>query len=142
MKKIEFVHARDVAFRKVADFAPQSFLETLSKDDQETEVRTHFAGAADRLFLMEIKEVPNAQTVLHAHEKDEIFFVLEGEMRFGQRTCVAGDSVHICGGTLYTFRAGPNGCRYLKFTGSADHSFIPKDHYSAEHFAASTCGQA
>jgi len=128
MKKIEFGH-KETAFRKVSDFAPATFLDTLSKEERETEVRTHFPGGDDRLFLMEIKDVPNMQSTHHAHEKDEIFFVLEGEMHFGNRVCSAGDSIHIVGGTLYTFKIGPAGCRYLKFTGTADNSFITKDRY-------------
>jgi len=127
MKKIEFVHSKDIGFRKVSDFAPETFLELLSKEERETEVRTHFPGGDGRLFLMEIKDVPNTQATHHAHEKDEIFFVLEGEMHFGSRICSAGDSMHILGGTLYAFRTGPTGCRYLKFTGTADNSFITKD---------------
>lgn len=127
MKKIEFSHSRNIAFRRVADFAPDSFLGILSEEERQTEVRTHFPGTQDRLFLMEIKDVPNTQSTHHAHERDEIFFILEGEMHFGSRVCSAGDSVQILGGTLYTFRTGPEGCRYLKFTATADNSFIPRD---------------
>ena len=133
MKRIEFSHGKDIASRTVSDFAPESFLSVLSKEEQATEVKTHFPGGEDRLFLIEVKEVPNAQATLHAHEKDEIFFVLDGEMHFGNRRCSAGDSIHIMAGTLYTFRTGPSGCRYLKFTGSADNSFITKDKYQDKY---------
>lgn len=132
MKSIEFAFAKDIASRKVSDFAPASFLQVLNKEERETEVKTHFPGGADRLFLMEVKEVPNMQSTLHAHEKDEIFFVLDGELHFGNRICSAGDSISILGGTLYTFTTGPHGCRYLKFTGAADSSFITKDRYQAK----------
>ena len=129
MKKIEFVNARDIAFRKVSNFAPESFLKLLSDEEHKTEVKTHFPGGGDRLYLIEVKEVPDAQATHDAHEKDEIFCVLEGEMHFGSRICAAGDSISILGGTLYTFRTGPKGCRYLKFTGTADYSFITRDQY-------------
>lgn len=129
MKRIEFAHSKDIAPRTVSDFAPASFLSLLSKEEQQTQVKTHFPGGEGRLFLMEIQDVPNAQATLHAHEKDEIFFVLEGEMHFGSRICSAGDSISILAGTLYTFRAGPNGCRYLKFTAAADNSFVTKEQY-------------
>ena len=131
MKKIEFFHAKDLPFRKVADFAPAGFLNALSEAERQTEVKTHFSGSADQPFLMEIKDVPNMQATHHAHEKNEIFFVLEGELHFGQHICVAGDSISILANTLYTFRTGPAGCRYLKFTGEADNSFIMKDRYQA-----------
>lgn len=131
MKKIEFVHSKDLTFRKVSDFVPESFLKLLSPGDRTAEVKTHFPGSEDRLFLIEVKEIPNAQAAHHAHEKEEIFFVLEGEMHFGNRICSTGDSINILGGTLYTFKAGPNGCRYLKFTGTADSSYISKEQYQA-----------
>jgi len=126
MKAVEFVHSKDVAFRKVSEFAPQEFLDLLSRDDHETEVGFHFRGSEDRLCLIELKEIPNARAAHHAHEKDEIFFILEGQLIFGNRVCSAGDSISILGGTVYTFTTGPSGCRYLKFTGSADDSYITK----------------
>jgi len=129
MKTVEFFHTKDAAFRKVSDFAPPGFLEVLSTDDREAQVKTHFKGSDDCLSLIEIKEIPFAKGALHAHEKDEIFHVLEGELRFGNRVCAAGDSICILGGTLYSFTAGSAGCRYLKFTGSADSSFISRDRY-------------
>ncbi len=131
MKNIQFAFSKDIICRKVADFAPAGFLKLLSTEESETEVKTHFPGGEHRLFLMEVKDVPNAQATLHAHEKDEIFFILEGELHFGNRICSAGDSVSILAGTFYTFRTGPDGCRYLKFTGAADNSFITKDQYQA-----------
>jgi quercetin dioxygenase-like cupin family protein len=129
MKAVEFVHSEDIAFRTVSSFASEEFLRLLSKDDREAQVKVHFQGSEDRLSLLEIKEIPNAKGALHAHEKDEIFYVVEGELLFGNRVCTAGDSISILAGTLYGFSAGPNGCRYLKFTGVADKSFIPADRY-------------
>ena len=129
MKAVEFVHSKDVASRRVADFAPDEFLNRLSKDDREARVKSHFQGSENRLSLLEIEEIPGAKGALHSHEKDEIFYIVEGELQFGNRVCGPGDSISILAGTLYRFTAGPNGCRYLKFTGSADTSFIPADQY-------------
>ena len=75
MKAVEFMHSKDLSFRKVSDFASQEFLNLLSKDDREAQVKVHFQGSEDRLSLLEIKEIPNAKGTLHAHDKDEIFFV-------------------------------------------------------------------
>lgn len=131
MKKIEFFHAKDEPFRKVVDFAPESFLCVLNAAERQTEVKTHFSGGAEQPLLMEIKDVPDMQATHHAHEKNEIFFVLEGELHFGNHVCTAGDSISILAHTLYTFRTGSTGCRYLKFTGAADNSFITKDRFAA-----------
>ena len=122
MKKIEFFKSRENTFRKVSEFAPPAFLEKLSESDRETEVKTHFSGENGCLALMELQEIPNAEAVLHYHDKEEIFFVLDGEMHFGNRIFRAGDSIRIDAGVQYKFRTGPNGLRYLKFTATADHS--------------------
>jgi quercetin dioxygenase-like cupin family protein len=127
MKTVEFFHDQHVSFCTVKDFAPPNFLAVLNKDDHETQVRAHFAGGDDKLYLMEIKEIPSAKGTLHAHEEDEIFYVAEGEMHFGHRVCRAGDSISIQANTLYAFKAGPQGCRCLKFTAGVDPSFITKD---------------
>jgi hypothetical protein len=88
---------------------PKSFLDALSKSDGEAQVKIHYQDGENRLSLIEIKEIPNAKGVFHTH--------------------AAGDSISILGGTLYSFSAGPSGCRYLKFNDSADTSFITKDQY-------------
>jgi hypothetical protein len=41
--------------------------------------------------------------------------VLEGEMIVGARRLTAGCSVFIPGHTLYSFKAGPDGLRFLNF---------------------------
>ena len=122
MKNIEFFKAGDTSFRKVSDFAPEDFLNTLSKTDAEAQVKTHFSGDGGRLALMEITEIAGAESSLHYHDESEIFYVLEGELHFGNRVCVQGDSVFIMAGTQYKFTAGANGVRYLKFTAVPDHS--------------------
>jgi mannose-6-phosphate isomerase-like protein (cupin superfamily) len=124
MKTIEFFHAEGKPFRTVSAFAPASVLELMTDSDKHTEVKTHFPGNEAKLALMEIREAPNGQATLHSHTQEEIFHVLEGELHFGHRVCVAGDSIDIAAATPYTFRTGPQGCRYLKFTAAADPSFI------------------
>jgi mannose-6-phosphate isomerase-like protein (cupin superfamily) len=124
MKMIEFFHSKDMPFRTVSTFAPKSMLDAMTDSDKNTEVKTHFPGNEAKPSLIEIKETPNGQATLHSHAKEEIFCVLEGEMHFGHRVCKAGDSINIAANTQYTFKTGPEGCRYLKFTASVDHSFI------------------
>lgn len=120
MKNIEFFKTDETPFRKVSDFAPIDFVKTLSETDAQTEIKKHFSGDDGKLALMEIKEVSDAESVLHYHDESEIFFVLEGDMYFGNRKCSEGDSIYIAAGTQYKFKTGPNGCRYLKFNAQAD----------------------
>ena len=121
---MKFQHSKqsDLSFSKVRDFVPQEFLNLLSESDREAQVAMHFKGE-DGLALMEIIEAPNGSATLHSHDLEEIFYVLEGELQFGKRVCKAGDSINIKAGTQYTFKTGTQGCRYLKFTASADSSF-------------------
>jgi hypothetical protein len=54
--------------------------------------------------------------------------VVEGELRFGNRVVHTGSSVFIPATTLYEFRAGDAGARYLNFRPREDNSYLlPKD---------------
>ena len=53
--------------------------------------------------------------------------MVEGELHFGRRVCGPGSSFFIPGNTLYGFRAGPQGCRYLNFRAQADSTYFTKD---------------
>lgn len=122
---MKFFHTKreEIDFRKVSDFAPDSLLNLLSESDRHTEMGHHFDGEDGGLALMEVVETPGGQSTLHSHDKEEIFYVVEGELIFGKRVCKAGDSINIKAGVQYTFKVGSDGCRYLKFTATADHSF-------------------
>jgi len=121
---MKFIHTKreDIDFRKVRDFAPESLLKLLSESDRHTEMGHHFNGEDGGLALMEVIEAPNGQSTLHSHDKEEIFYVVEGALVFGKRVCKAGDSINIKAGVQYTFKVGSEGCRYLKFTATTDPS--------------------
>ena len=121
---MKFEHRKndELTFRKVKDFAPADFLEKMTESDRETETATHFSGE-NGLALMEIVDIPNGKATLHSHDQEEIFYIVEGELIFGNRVCSAGDSINIKAGVQYTFRVGDKGCRYLKFTARQDPSF-------------------
>ena len=63
----------------------------------------------------------------HAHHEDEIVFVLEGEMHFGNRVLHPGECAMIPKFTLYSFRAGPEGLRFLNIRPRANGVYISKD---------------
>ena len=56
-----------------------------------------------------------------------IIAVVQGALHLGRRVCGPGSSFFIPGNTLYGFRAGPEGCRYLNFRARADSTFFTKE---------------
>ena len=79
------------------------------------ESRFHHPGSPDELQLFEVVFPPDTEITPHAHDEDEIVYVLEGELHLGARVLTPGMSVYIPGRTLYGFRAGPEGLRFLNF---------------------------
>jgi quercetin dioxygenase-like cupin family protein len=90
-------------------------------------VRLYHRGGPDTIQMFEVEVQPNDGPRPHAHAEDEIIFVLSGELHFGARVLTAGSSVHIPGLTLYSFRAGPEGARFLNTRPRADATYITKD---------------
>ena len=60
-----------------------------------------------------------------------MIYILEGEIIFGNRSFGPGSTISIPGNTLYGFRAGPEGLRFLNFRPRADTTFITKEQFSA-----------
>lgn len=52
---------------------------------------------------------------IHSHSEDEIIFVIDGEMRLGNRPAGPGTAVAIAAETLYSFSPGPNGLGFINF---------------------------
>lgn len=93
--------------------------------------RIRHPGSDDELQLFECKVGPDEQIESHAHTADEIIYVLEGSMHVGATTLTAGSSVYIPGRTLYSFRTGADGLRFLNFRPHRDDT-----HYSKAQFLA------
>lgn len=52
---------------------------------------------------------------VHAHSEDEIIFVLDGELRLGDRACGPGTALAIAADAFYSFSPGPLGLRFVNF---------------------------
>jgi len=50
----------------------------------------------------------------HYHEEDQVFVVLEGEVRQGSRRFGPGSGMFVPGGSTYAVQYGPQGARYLE----------------------------
>lgn len=55
------------------------------------------------------------QRGVHSHSEDEIIFVIDGEIRLGNRLCGPGTALAIAADTLYSFTAGPQGLSFVNF---------------------------
>ena len=114
-------------FMKPVDVYPDSLKARLTDAEvTDTSVRLHH-GLPGRLQLFEIQLEPGLEITTHAHADDEIIAVVEGELQVGRRVCGPGTSIFVPGNTLYGFRAGPEGCRYLNFRAQADSTYFSKD---------------
>src|SRR5260221_8740063 len=127
MAAIKFFDPAATAFMKPADVYPDSLKEQLTAAEvADTSIRLHH-GAPGQLQLFEIHLEPGLEISTHAHADDEIIAIVEGELHLGRRVCGAGSSFFIPGNTLYGFRAGAAGCRYLNFRAQADSTFFTKE---------------
>jgi hypothetical protein len=52
---------------------------------------------------------------IHSHSEDEIIFVIDGEMRLGNKPAGPGTAVAIAAETLYSFSPGPEGLSFINF---------------------------
>ena len=123
MARIEFSSPDGEPFRRTGDFVPDDFAAKLSPGELDSEVRFHHPGDADRLQMFEIRAPADAVFNAHSHDEDEIILVVEGELRAGSHVVGAGGSMYVEGGTVYSFRAGPEGLRFFNFRPRFDGSF-------------------
>jgi redox-sensitive bicupin YhaK (pirin superfamily) len=127
MPAIRFFDPAETEYMKPVDVYPDALKQRLTPAEvADTSVRLHH-GIPGKLQLFEIRLEPNLEISAHAHADDEIVAVVEGELHFGRRVCGPGSSFFIPGNTLYAFRAGPAGCRYLNFRAEADSTYFTKD---------------
>ena len=131
MGKIRIVEADTVAWQAVAAAVAPDVAARMSHAEREADVRIMHAGTGDELQLFEARIEPHAEISLHAHAEDEIIFVLEGELIIGRKRLGPGASVFVAGHTLYGFRTGATGARFLNFRGRGNTSFITRAEFDA-----------
>src|SRR5438093_4238382 len=111
MAAIEFtVHDGD-AYQRVGDMVTGEMSAKLSQGELDSGYRSHHPGSQDRLQLFEVRAPADATFNAHSHDEDEIILVVEGELRAGSHVVGPGGSMYVSGGTVYSFRAGPEGLR-------------------------------
>ena len=105
MAKIEVYHAKESDW-VVAKPAP-------GQEKSQGASRPRHAGSPDQPQMLEVKVFPGEQVPVHAHETGEFFYIVRGEMHFGQHVLKPGDSIYIPGMMLYSFKGGPEGVEFV-----------------------------
>lgn len=132
MPAVVFRSPEDTPEVVIGDVLPPGRLRSkLSEEEMEHRHRMFHPGGPDALQLFEITVEPSRGADAHAHAEDEIIYVLDGDMHFGNRVVRAGGSVYIPAHTLYSFRAGPDGLRFLNFRARANYAYITKEELMA-----------
>jgi quercetin dioxygenase-like cupin family protein len=112
-------------WRKIGDIPMGDMRDHIDPTELEGHLAFHEPGDAATSQLMEMRLHPDTLIAPHSHDDDEIFYVAEGSLHWGDHALEAGGSIFIAADTPYSFRTGPRGARLLNFRGRADHSFRP-----------------
>jgi len=117
----------EIVWTKVKDLGKENLPEGISDGDLNSRFASHEPGDEETLQLFEIDYPPGGAVEIHSHDEDEIIYILEGEMHFGNRVLRAGSSVFIAGKSYYGFKVGPDGLRFINFRPRADQTFNKKN---------------
>lgn len=131
MGQVTIVDAGSVDWEPVRDAVQPEVAARMSRAERDADVRILHPGSGDTLQLFEARIAPDEEIALHAHAEDEIIYILEGELRIGRKRLGPGASVFVAGNTLYGFRSGPEGVRFLNFRGRGNTSFITREEFLA-----------
>ena len=126
MTGVRIHEARDLAWTTPADRLPADARQKLTEGEQTVRIAVREPGSDIQPQLLEIAYEAGAQIKPHAHDADEIVFVLEGELHLGTRLLKAGDSMFIPGRSFYSFRAGPLGLKILNFRPRKDSAYYER----------------
>jgi quercetin dioxygenase-like cupin family protein len=108
-------------------------LERYSDGELNSKVRLREVGTENSPQLFEVEFEADSEIKIHAHEEDEIIFILAGQMQVGNRVLGAGASVFIKGNTLYGFKVGHQGLTFLNFRPRLDTTFVTRDEFLERH---------
>lgn len=109
MDQVRIVRGDEVAFVGVAEGR-----DVAASTPASTSIRRVFGGSGE-LELFEVVSDANHPVEPHAHEDDEIIYVIEGSLVLRGETLGPGSAVLVPAWTLYSFRAGDQGVRYAVF---------------------------
>lgn len=129
MATIKVTMPEDVPAVVTGEVVGDDLRRRMSDGELGSAVRMLHPGADDALQLFEVQVQPDAVVGQHSHDEEEIIYVVAGELHLGRQVLGPGASVLIPGETLYSFRAGPDGLRFLNFRGRRDVTYRTKDEF-------------
>jgi quercetin dioxygenase-like cupin family protein len=129
---MRFASPEDTPVTVTRDVIPEERRAAYGEGELGTTLRYFHTGSATEPQLFEVTVEPDGVIAPHAHDEAEIIYVLDGEMHMGARLLTPGSSVFIPGRTLYSFRAGPEGLRFIEFGARQDRSYIAQKDFVAQ----------
>jgi uncharacterized cupin superfamily protein len=123
MARVRIHTDADIGWHVTRDSVPPENSTNFSEGELSASYRIREAGGNDQPQLMELRYLPGAEVQVHAHDEDEIIFIVGGEMHLGSRVLGPGTSIAISGKTFYGFKAGPAGLQFLNFRPRQDTTF-------------------
>ena len=100
-----------------------------SMGEQNATKSIYFPVEDEHLELFESHILPGEGPESHAHSEDEIIVVMSGSMYVGARQLSTGAAIYVEKDTLYTFRAGEDGCTILNFRPHPGATYESKDEH-------------
>lgn len=129
MSKVRITAHDELIETTVRDRVPPERRHRFSEVDLDARIAYFEEGTDNSPQLFRVRHDPGVVTDIHAHDEDEIIYVMEGEMIVGNRVLKPGSSVYVAGNTLYGFKAGPNGLTFLNFRPRVDRTFHTKEDF-------------
>jgi hypothetical protein len=122
-------------FVQVGDVAPREFLAQMHGERRAVVHGQVLEWNADR-FVAYTRYDPGFIIARHAHKSDALIFILEGEVRIGERNCPPGTLVVLEKDTFFgPLVAGPQGCTFLE-SYAGDVASVHEDEVSYQQMLA------
>ena len=127
VETLEWTPNRD----RIQQMRPE-MLARYSAGELDSDRRGHSDGSDTEPQLFEVRLPADVEAGAHAHDRDEMMYIVDGEMHVGNRVLRPGSSMFISANTLYSFRSGPNGLHFLNFRPQGGARYIFKEDFLAE----------
>jgi quercetin dioxygenase-like cupin family protein len=115
--KVRLHETSELPWRRVGDMSPGAGSDSsnLHAGVADTRIRNHEAGTESEPEMFEVEYGPGGYSTPHWHDVSEIIYIVEGEMHVGVKVLGAGSSLFIEKEAVYSFKAGPQGVKFVNF---------------------------